>query len=391
MTLTLIFIATSSSTDVKCKFKKLWDHHCCILDGVKITSDMEDWNIDTSANTKPNDQVKRLDIKNSNLEAINHNIFVVFPNLKRISMITDNSNFNKLRPYDLNGAGKLEKLNLDQNAMTMLVENNFQEAPSLSLLSLGQNKISKIEDGAFRGCAKLRYLYLNDNLLNALTVPMLEGTENLIYFYIFNNNIKAIEPKSLSNMKSLQWLKMENNDCIKADYYPYEANTDQQGIYDSCKPGPGVIPPRVTPSSTTERDIEKLTKPTTKPEKLSVTTTPKTSQRIPETYEETTENLPDSTQKVTATEKRTTFKNPQTDAIEFIETFDNTDSFQTTSTPPAPTPIINKADDEYDQQTMELQKAQEKITDLEKKLKACENKSKNDRKAVKSLCSKFEL
>ena len=383
MTLGLVF-STSFSTDVKCKFKKLWNHHCCVLDGVKITSDTEDWNIDTSANSKPNDQVQRLDIKNSDLEAINNRIFVVFPNLIKVSLITDNSHFKKLRPYDLNGAGKLEKLNLDKNVMTMLVENNFQEAPSLSLLSLGQNKISKIEDGAFNGCAKLRYLYLNDNLLETLTVPMLYGTENLIYFYVGNNKIKAIEPTAFSNMKSLQWLKLDNNDCVKADYYPFEAETNEQGIYDDCKPGPGVI-------TTTERDTEKLTK---KPEKVIEKIPPKTTQRIPENeVETTTEILPDkvSTQKSTTERSQTTMN----DAIQFIETFDVTDFVQSTAPPSGSNPIVNKADDAIDdvndQMAMDLQAAQEKIVELEKKLKSCEKKTKSDRKEVQNLCKKFEL
>lgn len=239
----LVACSSISAISVTCKFEVLWDYKACILDGITDTNAAEartnfqtkEWVIDTSSNTRDNADIKRLDIKNSDITGINNEIFSVFTNLKRLSISEGNFKVGNLKPECLKGATKLEKLELNNNNITILVHKNFLEAPKLKYLSLGKNKISEIEDSAFKGLEKLKTLDLNTNQLEVINSETFCGTDNLDILYLFDNKIKMIESGSFDNIKKLSWLKLGGNICINKYFYQFLSKEDGEEIYKSCQ------------------------------------------------------------------------------------------------------------------------------------------------------------
>lgn len=239
------FSISSAFVLVTCKFEVLWDYKACIVNGATEDNHSIDsrtnfeisntWVIDTSSNTRDNADIKRLDIKNSDITDINNEIFSVFTNLKRLSISEANFIVNNLKPEFLKGAAKLEKLELNNNNLTFLVYKNFRETPKLKYLSLSNNKIFKVEDSAFKGLEKLKTLDLSANQLELIKSETFCGAENLNALYLFDNKIKMIESGSFDNFKKLSWLKLGGNICINRYFYQFLGKEDGEEIYKACQ------------------------------------------------------------------------------------------------------------------------------------------------------------
>ena len=112
-------------------------------------------------------------------------IFVIFPNLENLSIVS--------------------------NSLNYLDENSFKNASVLTLLFLGSNNISSLHNGTFIGAQSLKFLYLNNNKINIIDSDTFAPLFQLKDLVLSSNELINIHPQTFQNLTNLRYLSLANN------------------------------------------------------------------------------------------------------------------------------------------------------------------------------------
>ena len=74
-------------------------------------------------------------------------------------------------------------------------------------LELQENDISVIENNAFNNLPDLRYLYLHSNKITSIKSDMFNNLTKLYWLQLQNNNISVIKNNTFNNLPSLEELE----------------------------------------------------------------------------------------------------------------------------------------------------------------------------------------
>ena len=173
--------------------------------------------VDTSANSETNDDVKAVEILGYHtatvVKFIPFSIFKVFPFMEYLIMNGGSKELEKLKPGFFTGAENLKVLRIEQTSVDELVANLFKEAHNLKFINLSNNKLKTIDIEAFNGLTGLKSLSLDSNL------------------------IENMDPETFSNLKNLNYLSLLENKCIDRSFEIRNGNFKEveQAIWESCK------------------------------------------------------------------------------------------------------------------------------------------------------------
>lgn len=110
----------------------------------------------------------------------------------------------------LHSGEKLELLELQGNAITILRSHVFKYARQLKEINLLQNEIAQVQDNAFVDLQELHTLNLGHNQIHELRNFTFNGANNLQYLNLEPNKINYIDAAAL-NLTMLKELLLPNN------------------------------------------------------------------------------------------------------------------------------------------------------------------------------------
>ena len=110
-------------------------------------------------------------------------------------------------------------LYLQQNRITSIKSNTFNNFLKLVQLHLDDNEISVIEDNNFNNLPKLEILYLHNNKITSIKSDTFSNLTNLKTLYLQNNPISVVEENAFYNLPNLE-LKFHMY-CTSCDNIPF--------------------------------------------------------------------------------------------------------------------------------------------------------------------------
>ncbi|XP_070552412.1 leucine-rich repeat and fibronectin type-III domain-containing protein 5-like [Ptychodera flava] len=108
-------------------------------------------------------------------------------------------------------------LNLEQNAITTLLADQFIRYPFLQSMNLQSNFIAEIETGALNGLSDLKVLNLSSNRLEHLPGYIFSPLRSLLHLDLSRNALRAISSEAFANLWSLQTLSLSDNRITNLD------------------------------------------------------------------------------------------------------------------------------------------------------------------------------
>ena len=132
----------------------------------------------------------------------------------------ENNHISKIEENAFNNLPNLTYLWLNNNDISKIAEKAFNNLPKLYGLHLGSNDISKIEKNAFNNLPSLTYLVLNNNHISKIEENAFNNLPNLTFLYLINNTISFVSGKAFANLKQLQELNF-TMDCSGCDNIPF--------------------------------------------------------------------------------------------------------------------------------------------------------------------------
>ncbi|RZF40048.1 hypothetical protein LSTR_LSTR002451 [Laodelphax striatellus] len=110
----------------------------------------------------------------------------------------------------------LEELDLSRNELTSVPDNAFTSLRSLQKLLLQENAISQLADRAFVGLVSLQLLNASSNHLLALPPELFQSSRDLKEVYLNNNSISVLAPGLLEGLDQLQQLDLSHNELTSS-------------------------------------------------------------------------------------------------------------------------------------------------------------------------------
>ena len=149
--------------------------------------------------------VQIIDLNENQLRIIDFNDF---RSLKKLVVFSASKNgLQKILPFSndiLNGMDNLKSLYLDNNQLTNLEQNTFEELISLENLILSSNHLTTIERHTFGGLKSLKNLHLNSNQLRTIELHAFDDLENLEVLNLKNNELASLDMDICLNLKNLK-------------------------------------------------------------------------------------------------------------------------------------------------------------------------------------------
>ena len=130
------------------------------------------------------------------------NTFVLYLQQNRITSIKSNTFNNFL---------KLVQLHLDDNEISVIEDNNFNNLPNLEYLYLHENRITSIKSDTFNNLLHLERLDLDHNYISVIEDNNFNNLPKLEILYLHNNKITSIKSDTFSNLTNLKTLYLQNN------------------------------------------------------------------------------------------------------------------------------------------------------------------------------------
>jgi len=136
-----------------------------------------------------------------------------FSNLKYIYLLE--SKIEELTREDFEGCTNLNALILDQNEIRIIPDNVFSSSPALSLLSFMSNEVNQIQTDAFAG-TKLTYINLDENDLTRINPDWFEESrgDNLLYYMIASNNIRNLQSNAFPSLPKIVEISLSSNPLV---------------------------------------------------------------------------------------------------------------------------------------------------------------------------------
>ncbi|KAK3605813.1 hypothetical protein CHS0354_002430 [Potamilus streckersoni] len=115
-----------------------------------------------------------------------------------------------------------EKLYLQKNGISLIIEDDFKGLTNLELLDLTANEIQYLNESAFRNLPSLKDLKLNNNKLEE--IPVFRDNPNLLSLELNHNRIHTIDMQPLTFLTSLESLQITHNDIMHLSKESFPAN-----------------------------------------------------------------------------------------------------------------------------------------------------------------------
>ncbi|XP_035682256.1 relaxin receptor 1-like isoform X1 [Branchiostoma floridae] len=103
------------------------------------------------------------------------------------------------------------KLYVQDNNITVVMNESFINYTKLVSLNLQRNNIRVIQRSAFKGLRNLQKLYLNYNLLETLEPFTFKDMKTLTWLYLDDNRITTLQHQTFFGLQSLFWLDLREN------------------------------------------------------------------------------------------------------------------------------------------------------------------------------------
>lgn len=122
---------------------------------------------------------------------------------------------NVCRNYD-----QLRELKLDNNDLTEIKDEAFEDCNDMVILTMRHNKLTEINKDTFIGLGKVQILVLDNNDLTSLPADVFSNLRDLEYLYIRENDIHEIDENAFQNVQSLRYVHLEHNrlSTLKKDW-----------------------------------------------------------------------------------------------------------------------------------------------------------------------------
>ncbi|KAJ7304001.1 hypothetical protein JRQ81_011519 [Phrynocephalus forsythii] len=196
------------------------------------------------------EQLAHISFRFNRILSVRSYAFQYAPNLQTLHL-----NINTIAYLDkkaLRGLRHLVELRLDNNLLTDIYTENFDDLSSLRTLNFRNNHISVLFPGVFKKLGSLHILDLGGNNIHRLTNGSFEGLQNLQNLYLDGNHIENIHYSMFSAVeRTLKVLDLRGNKIqyisMKQEHPPPFLNLHQ--VYDLKLQGQQpyglkIIPPR---------------------------------------------------------------------------------------------------------------------------------------------------
>ncbi|XP_033634125.1 uncharacterized protein LOC117295536 [Asterias rubens] len=152
-------------------------------------------------------QLRLLDISDNHVFFISDDAFENQGKLVKLSL--KGNNMTVIPVGALSKLRALRELDLTHNRISFLSPMSFVNLTKLQNLSLGWNEIHLISGDAFIGMDLLRILSLESNFLDEMPIGSLRGCNRLEHFYGSNNNIGTFvnDSETLSQFSARSWFE----------------------------------------------------------------------------------------------------------------------------------------------------------------------------------------
>uniref|UniRef100_A0A1A8QME7 Slit homolog 1b n=1 Tax=Nothobranchius rachovii TaxID=451742 RepID=A0A1A8QME7_9TELE len=183
---------------------------------------------------------ERLDLNENNLTVITKSDFSGLKHLRVLHLMENQ--INNIERGALDELKELERLRLNRNGLSHLPELLFQKNGALSRLDLSENTIQTIPRRAFRGATDLKSLQLDKNRISCIEEGAFRALRSLEVLTLNNNNITTIPVSSFNHMPKLRTFRLHSNslrcDCHLAWLSPWLRQRPALGLYTQCSSPP---------------------------------------------------------------------------------------------------------------------------------------------------------
>ena len=148
----------------------------------------------------------------------------IYPNLQVSNIYLRNKGYSRIAPGTFsNNLLNLRVLYLNNNRISELLPNTFNNLPALHELYLNNNQINVLPPNTFGFLPKLRFLYLNNNQISVLNQDVFNNMDGLLQLYLNNNQISTLPQGVFNNLSKLRELFLNNN----------QINILQKGVFNN--------------------------------------------------------------------------------------------------------------------------------------------------------------
>lgn len=184
---------------------------------------------------KTSDDIKWVQIRNSQFRDLPKGVFEMFKNMAQI-FIKDSTGFQNLdiplfsakldsilmQKTDLEVIGEkaftglslVKTLNLMNNKINKIHKNAFVDLTNLEYISMSNNNIEYLDDDVFAKNSKLETVLMARNKLIAISAQLFSRNLNITSLDFTSNAISQIEKNFLANQSNLKKLHLTDNECV---------------------------------------------------------------------------------------------------------------------------------------------------------------------------------
>ena len=153
--------------------------------------------------------VTLLDLSESGIGTLQAHDFRDLGRLQRLRLY--GNSLTILPPSLFHGLARLERLALNSNQLRELPPGLFRGLGSLERLWLYRNQLETLPDGIFSGLAKLTYLTLAENSLTDLPAGLFTGLSKLESLSLLRNSLSSLPDGAFGDLSSLNQLWLQEN------------------------------------------------------------------------------------------------------------------------------------------------------------------------------------
>ena len=121
------------------------------------------------------------------------------------------SGIGTLQAHDFRDLGRLQRLRLYGNSLTILPPSLFHGLARLERLALNSNQLRELPPGLFRGLGSLERLWLYRNQLETLPDGIFSGLAELTYLTLAENSLTNLPPGLFTGLSKLESLSLLRN------------------------------------------------------------------------------------------------------------------------------------------------------------------------------------
>lgn len=122
-------------------------------------------------------------------------------------------------------------LDLDNNEISVLPPDLFEDNPHFTKISLFRNKLEVIPELVFRVLANVTYISLSFNKIRKLPANVFKGNFLLISISLRSNSLSVLHDETFINNGNLEFLDLALNNLLKFDYSELLLTSKLKNLY----------------------------------------------------------------------------------------------------------------------------------------------------------------